>query len=161
LSLLFVCAGDPPLKKVTAAATAAQRQLHPGASAVTLQRFSDWRRGKRVPHRFESVEPVLRVLIGEARRRNTPPATAGMYDIGRWWRWWSEARTASSGDATDQSPQIPSTTCPYQGLASFEATDSARFFGRARSINELVALIKKVQAASPGIVLLTGPSGAG
>jgi conflict system STAND superfamily ATPase len=160
LSLLFVCAGDPPLKKVAASASAAQRQLYPGASAVTVQRFSDWRRGKSVPQRFESVEPVLRVLIGEARRRNAAPATAGMYDIGRWRRWWSEARTAS-GDANDRSSQIPSTTCPYQGLASFGATDSARFFGRTRSINELVALIKKAHATNPGIVLVTGPSGAG
>jgi WD40 repeat protein len=161
--LLFVCAGDPPLKKVAAAASAVQRQLYPGASAVTVQRVSDWRRGSRVPQRFESVETVLRVLIGEARRRNTPPATAGIYDIERWRRWWGEARTASC-DANDRSSQrdsAPSTTCPYQGLAFFEAVDSARFFGRTRSINELVALIKKVQATNPGIVLLTGPSGAG
>jgi AAA ATPase domain len=140
---------------------AAQRQFYPGASAVTTQRISDWRRGKRVPQRFESVETMLKVLIGEARKKNTPPAMDGLYDLRRWQRWWSQARTASSADATDQAPQIPSTTCPYQGLAAFEATDSARFFGRTRSVSELVALIQKAQADNPGIVLLTGPSGAG
>ncbi|MEE6179664.1 nSTAND1 domain-containing NTPase [Mycobacterium sp. 050134] len=149
---------------MAAAASAAQQQLYPGASAVTVQRVSDWRRGSRVPQRFESVETVLRVLIGEAQRRNAPPAMAGMYDIGRWRRWWSEARTASAADATDRRPRMdgaPSTICPYQGLASFGAVDSARFFGRARTINELVALIAKVQGVNPGIVLLTGASGAG
>jgi hypothetical protein len=152
------------LKKVVTSATAAQRHRDPAASTVTRQRISDWRRGKRVPHRFESVEPVLLVLIGEARKKKTPPATDGLYDIRRWRQWWNQARTAPSADATDQSPQpesTPNTTCPYQGLSSFRTADSARFFGRARSIDELVTLINKVQAISPGIVLLTGPSGAG
>jgi WD40 repeat protein len=158
---LFVCAGNPPSKKIAASATAAQRKFYPGASAVTTQRISDWRWGKSVPRRFESIETMLRVLISEAQRRKTPPAMTGMYDIERWRRWWAEARTASSADATDQPPQIPSTVCPYQGLASFEAADSARFFGRTRSINELVALINKALSTNPGIVLVTGPSGAG
>jgi hypothetical protein len=129
-------------------------------SAVTKQRISDWRRGNRVPQRFETIDPVLRVLIGEALRRKTPPRKPGMYDIGRWRRWWSEARAASD-NAADQSPQIPSPACPYQGLSAFEATDRARFFGRTRSVEELVAFIAKVLAADPGVVLLTGPSGAG
>jgi WD40 repeat protein len=161
---LFVCAGNPPLKKVASSATAAQRQLYPGAAAVTMPRISEWRRGKSVPQRFESLEPVLRVLIGEARKKKTPPAADGMYDLRRWQRWWSDARTASSGDATDQPPQsdsASSTVCPYQGLAAFEVTDQDRFFGRARATGELVALIKKVEATDPGIVLVTGPSGAG
>jgi WD40 repeat protein len=148
------------LKKVAASATAARRQRHPEASAVTTQRISDWRRGKSVPQRWESVEPVLRVLIGETRKRSTPPAIDGLYDLRRWQRWWAEARTTSD-DTADQPPQIPETTCPYQGLAAFEATDSARFFGRTRSTGELVALINRVHATNPGIVLLTGPSGAG
>jgi WD40 repeat protein/energy-coupling factor transporter ATP-binding protein EcfA2 len=164
LSLLFVCAGDPPLKKVAASATAAQRHLYPGASEVTAQRLSDWRRGKRVPQRFESVDPVLRVLIGEAcGKKKTPPAMAGMYDLGRWRQWWEDARTASDdgGGRSRRTGSAPSPACPYQGLAAFKATDQARFFGRARSVEKLVAFIAKSQAADPGIVLLTGPSGAG
>jgi hypothetical protein len=161
LSLLLACAGDPTLSKVATSATAAQRQFHPKAPAVTMQRISNWRRGINVPHRFESFEPVLRVLIGQARRSKTPPAADGMYDIRQWRRWWDDARSASSADATGQSPQIPNGTCPYQGLASFGAADSPRFFGRTRSVNELVTLINKVHATNPGIVLLTGPSGAG
>jgi WD40 repeat protein len=162
LSLLFVCAGEPLSTTVAVSATATRRQRDPAASAVTNQRISDWRRGKSVPQRWESLEAVVRVLIGEARKKNTAPTADGLYDLRRWKQWWSQARTASSGDATDQAPQIiPETTCPYQGLASFEVTDSARFFGRARSVNELVALIAQARAADPGMVLLTGPSGAG
>jgi hypothetical protein len=160
LSKLFACAGEPTSVKVAERATVVQRQRYPGMSPVTNQRISDWRRGKSLPQRFETIDPVLRVLIKEALRRKTPPAMTGMYDIGRWRRWWSEARTASD-DAADQSPQIPSPTCPYQGLAAFEATDQARFFGRTRAVDQLVAFIGKVRAADPGVVLLTGPSGAG
>jgi hypothetical protein len=163
LSMLFACAGDPPPLKVAEWATVVQRQRYPGMSAVTKQRISDWSLGKRVPQRWESFEPVVMVLVKEAIRRKTPPAKPGMYDLGRWRRWWSEARTASD-NAAGRSPRTssaPSSTCPYQGLASFEATDQARFFGRTRAIKELVALIAQAHAADPGVVLLTGPSGAG
>jgi hypothetical protein len=160
LSLLFVCAGEPPSLKVANWATVVQRQRYPGMSAVTNQRISDWRRGKSTPQRFETIDPVLRVLIGEALRRKTPPAMTGMYDLGRWRQWWTTARTASD-NATGQAPQIPSPVCPYQGLASFETADQARFFGRTRAVEELVAFIAKVRAVDPGVVLLTGPSGAG
>ncbi|MBO0879332.1 MAG: ATP-binding protein, partial [Mycobacterium sp.] len=163
LSMLFACAGDPPPLKAAQWATVVQRQRYPGMSAVTKQRISDWSLGKRVPQRWESFEPVVMVLIKEAIRRKTPPAKPGMYDLGRWRRWWSEARTASD-NAASRSPRTssaPSTTCPYQGLASFEATDQARFFGRTRAIKELVALITQTHAPDPGIVLVTGPSGAG
>jgi hypothetical protein len=103
---------------------------------------------------------MLRVLISDAQRRKTPPAIPGLYDLRRWRQRWENARTASDS-AAGRSPRIPGTACPYQGLAAFEAADQARFFGRTRSIGELVALITKARAADPGIVLLTGPSGAG
>jgi hypothetical protein len=148
------------LQSVADSTTAAQQKFYPGANAVTTQRISDWSRGKSVPRRFESVETMLKVLIGEARKKGTPPAMPGMYDLQRWRQWWQEARTASD-DATGRPSQIPSPVCPYQGLAAFEATDQARFFGRARAVEELVAFIAKARAADPGIVLLTGPSGAG
>jgi WD40 repeat protein len=160
LSLLFVCAGEPLLQTVAVSASAAQRKLHPEESAISIARISNWRRGRSVPQRWESVEPVLKVLIGEARKKNTPPATDGMYDLRRWRQWWGQARTASDG-MTDDSPQIPETTCPYKGLAAFEAADQARFFGRVRAVDALVDLISQARAADPGIVLLTGPSGAG
>jgi hypothetical protein len=126
---------------------------------VAFQRLSDWSKGKSLPRQFESIEPAIWVLIDKAIRRKTPPAIPGLYELGQWRKWWSEARTASD-DKTDQPPQIPSPACPYQGLAAFGTTDSARFFGRTRSTDALVAFITKVRATDPGIVLLTGPSGA-
>jgi WD40 repeat protein len=128
-------------------------------SAVKNQRISDWRRGKSLPHKFESIDPLLRALIKEALHRKTRPTLPGIYDLGQWRQRWNDARYASSDDAA--TPQISSPACPYQGLAAFEATDRARFFGRTRSVEELVAFITKVRAADPGVVLLTGPSGAG
>jgi hypothetical protein len=110
LSLLFACAGEPTLSKVATSATAAQRQLHPKAPAVTEQKISNWRRGQNLPHKFESVEYVLIVLIGEARKKKTPPAMDGMYDLRRWKQWWTDARTASDDEA-DQPSRIPSSTC--------------------------------------------------
>jgi WD40 repeat protein len=143
-------------------ATAAQQRSYPGGgSPVFTQRISDWSLGKRVPQRWESFEPVARVLIREALRRKTPPTKPGMYELERWRQLWQDARTASD-DAAGRSPRTGSaSSCPYLGLAAFEATDQARFFGRTRAIEELVALITQARAADPGIVLLTGPSGAG
>jgi WD40 repeat protein len=127
---------------------------------VAFQRLSDWSKGKSLPRQFESIEPAIWVLIDKSIRRKTPPAIPGLYELGQWRKWWSEARTASD-DKTSQPPPIPVTACPYQGLAAFGTTDSARFFGRTRSTDALVAFITKVRATDPGIVLLTGPSGAG
>jgi WD40 repeat protein len=132
-------------------------------SAVAHQRFSDWCLGKSLPQRFELIESAIRALIGDALRRKTPPKIPGLYDIGQWRKWWKDARDArtTSDDKTSQPPQTPSPVCPYQGLAAFGTTDQARFFGRTRSTDKLVALITKVRTTDPGIMLLTGPSGAG
>jgi hypothetical protein len=160
LALLYACAGEPLLKTVAFSATETLRKLHPEESVISIARISHWRRGKSMPQRWGPFEAVLVVLIGEARKKGTPPPMDGLYDLRQWRQRWQDARTASD-DAADQAPQIPETTCPYKGLAAFEVADSARFFGRARSVNELVALINRVQATDPGIVLVTGPSGAG
>jgi WD40 repeat protein len=168
LSLLISCAGNPLLATVAHSATAAQQQRYPRAPAVTEAKLSNWRRGTNLPHKFESIEFVLIVLICEARKKKTPPKADRLYDLRQWKKWWTEARTArtapSPADEADGSPQpasIPATTCPYQGLAAFETTDQDRFFGRARAVEELTALITKVRTTDPGIVLLTAPSGAG
>jgi WD40 repeat protein len=130
---------------------------------VAFQRLSDWSKGKSLPRQFESIEPAIWVLIDKAIRTKTPPAIPGLYELGQWRKWWQEARDArtASDDKTGQPAQTPSPACPYQGLAAFGTTDSARFFGRTRSTDKLVAFITKVRTTDPGIMLLTGPSGAG
>jgi WD40 repeat protein len=161
LKQLFTCAGEPSSLQVAELATALQQKRYPGMAAVANQRISDWRKGKCLPQRFEFFELVVRALIGRALKRKAPPPTIpGLYDIGQWRKWWQEARTSTDTPA-DQPRSAPSTTCPYQGLAAFQTTDQARFFGRARAVKELMALITKTQSTDPGIVLLTGPSGAG
>jgi hypothetical protein len=163
LSSLIACAGNPLLKTVADSATAAQQQHYPRAPAVTEQKISNWRRGQNLPHKFESIEYVLKVLIGEARKKGTPPPIDGLYDLRQWKQWWTDARTAPSDQASGstQPDSTPSTICPYQGLDPFQTADQARFFGRTRSVEELVAFITKARAADPGVVLLTGPSGVG
>jgi Novel STAND NTPase 1 len=166
LSLLISCAGNPLLATVAQSATAAQQQRYPRAPAVTEQKLSNWRRGINLPHKFESIEFVLIVLIGEARKKKTPPKIDGLYDLRQWKKWWTEARAACTApsDEASELPQpagIPATTCPYQGLAAYQTTDQDRFFGRARAVKELMALITKVRTTDPGIVLLTAQSGAG
>jgi DNA-binding SARP family transcriptional activator/class 3 adenylate cyclase len=46
--------------------------------------------------------------------------------------------------------------CPYKGLARFEESDAANFFGRERAVAELVARL-----AETGILAVVGPSGSG
>ena len=47
-------------------------------------------------------------------------------------------------------------TCPYKGLAAFEPTDAALFFGRERLVAELVARLAGAQ-----LLAVVGPSGSG
>src|SRR5690349_9272880 len=60
---LYEAAGDPTLRRVAAAAEsrmrAAQGNRPGGASA---QRISDWKAGRNVPARFESLLPVVLTL---------------------------------------------------------------------------------------------------
>jgi WD40 repeat protein/class 3 adenylate cyclase len=50
----------------------------------------------------------------------------------------------------------PVETCPYKGLAAFEESDAAYFFGRERLIGELAA-----RTVGFGLLGLVGPSGSG
>jgi WD40 repeat protein/DNA-binding SARP family transcriptional activator len=57
---------------------------------------------------------------------------------------------ASQGSAAE------SGTCPYKGLAPFEAADAELFFGRERLVEELVGRV-----AESALVAVVGPSGSG
>ena len=46
--------------------------------------------------------------------------------------------------------------CPYKGLATFEASDAAMFFGRERLVAELIARL-----AGARMLAVVGPSGSG
>ncbi|MDQ1460786.1 MAG: hypothetical protein QOI08_2270, partial [Actinomycetota bacterium] len=51
---------------------------------------------------------------------------------------------------------IPGTTCPYKGLASFQAEDAPFFFGREAMVDDLV---RRLQLSST--LVIGGPSGSG
>ena len=63
---------------------------------------------------------------------------------------------AGAPDEADAPAVAPSNVCPYKGLAAFEASDSAHYFGRERLVAELVARL--VGSSFLGVV---GASGSG
>lgn len=156
LARLYVLAGDPPLKKVASTATSLQRRRAPTGAAVSAQRISDWRRGRSVPAKFESVLPVLQVLVAEARKRTPEPPTDGLYDLSVWSLWW----TQSQKSRTDTAVPAYSGECPYPGLAAFTESQSALYFGRSRSTTTLLDRISEARRDG-SVLVLVGMSGAG
>jgi len=166
-ALLYVTAGDPPLKRVADTVERARRQDERGRPVrAGAQRISDWRRGRNVPARFAALAVVLEVLIGEARKQRPHPPVDGLYDVAAWRRLWEEAlrtpiSTAEPAEA-EQAEEQPedSGVCPYRGLAAFQQEDSAWFFGREASTGTLVDRLGSA-AEDGGITMLVGASGAG
>lgn len=173
-ALLYAEAGNPPLKRVTETVLRSRAvDEHGRPLRVPAQRISDWRRGRNVPARFTGLAAVLAVLIGEARKRRANPVTTGLYDIDTWRSLWEAALNSPLGgplgaeSAPDGSPAPAQRTtaddigvCPYRGLAAFRQEDSAWFFGRERSTEDLLDRLRQAHAAG-GFVVLVGPSGAG
>jgi WD40 repeat protein len=53
-------------------------------------------------------------------------------------------------------PELPDTPCPYRGLDAFREEDQALFFGRQRTVAQLLELV-----AQRRLVAVVGPSGSG
>ncbi|WP_040747750.1 nSTAND1 domain-containing NTPase [Nocardia transvalensis] len=123
---------------------------------VSIQRISDWKAGRNVPAKFETLLPVLLTLIDEARKSSRPVPPA-LLDTQEWQRVW----TASN--EWDPNSEAADVLCPYLGLAAYGREDAEVFFGRTRSTAELVDLVR--DTAGPGgdggLVMLVGASGAG
>lgn len=168
-ALLYVEAGNPPLKRVTES-VARERGVDDNGRPVRVpaQRISDWRRGRNVPARFAGLAAVLRVLIGEARRRRPDPVVAGLYDMAMWRSWWEAALASPLSDSGDGNGEVVSphaagesdAVCPYRGLAAFQQSDAEWFFGRERATSDLLARIAQARTGG-GFVVLVGASGAG
>lgn len=62
----------------------------------------------------------------------------------------------SAGSPTTVRAAISGVTCPYKGLAAFEADDVSLFFGRTRQVEELVTRLQ-----SYSTLVIGGPSGSG
>lgn len=163
LRLLFATAGGPPLKKVVSDAATLTRSLGADKPA-SVQRVSDWRSGKRMPATFESVRPVLAVLIRMARALHAQPPVDGLFSMRQWEAWWRSAsavpaaRTAG-GSAEPTTPLLPDGVRPYRGLAPYRERDERLFFGRRHSVSRLVSAVLAAQGHGP--VVITGASGVG
>ncbi|MFE3545445.1 hypothetical protein ACFXK0_20985 [Nocardia sp. NPDC059177] len=144
---LYVAAGNPTLRRV--AALTERRMRGTQASTPSAQRISDWKAGRNVPARFESLLPVVLTLAELAKKaqRELPRRLADPHE---WQRLWQESVTwtAQAGDGD---------TCPFPGLRAFRAEERALFFGREQATAEFVDLVR----ATTGIVVLIGASGAG
>ncbi|MGW4354430.1 nSTAND1 domain-containing NTPase [Nocardia sp. NPDC004582] len=147
---LYASAGNPTLRRVATAAEnrmrAAQGNRPGGASA---QRISDWKAGRNVPARFESLLPVVLTLTDLARKTGRP-LSRQLADPKEWQRLWQEATTWTPEEDAEAA-------CPYPGLIAFGGENRDLFFGRARATSELVGLVR----AAAGPVVVIGASGAG
>lgn len=164
LRLLFATAGGPPLKKVVSEAATLTRSMG-GEKPASVQRVSDWRSGKRMPATFESVRPVLAVLIRMARSLHVgQPPTDGLFSMRQWETWWRSANAVPSartagGSAEPIAPALPAGVRPYRGLAPYREKDERLFFGRRHSVSALVAAV--LSAQGQGLAIVTGASGVG
>ncbi|NNH71974.1 hypothetical protein HLB23_19290 [Nocardia uniformis] len=146
---LYEAAGNPTLRRVAAAAETRMRAASGNrAGGASAQRISDWKAGRNVPARFESLLPVVLTLIDMARKDGTPlPRT--VTEPKQWQRLWQAATTWN--------PEEDESACPYLGLTSYRGENRDLFFGRAHATTELTDLVRE----ATGIVALVGASGAG
>ncbi|SDN71466.1 nSTAND1 domain-containing NTPase [Allokutzneria albata] len=154
-TLLYAEAGDPPLKRVAETIARARRVDQDGRPVrVSVQRISDWRRGRSVPARFPGFAAVLEILIGEARKQRPTPRIPGLYDLNSWRSLWE---VAASGTALAE-PDV--NVCPYRGLAPFRREDSDWYFGREQVTQDLFRMVEAARETG-GTVMVVGASGAG
>ncbi|UGT44396.1 tetratricopeptide repeat protein [Nocardia yamanashiensis] len=93
LTELFQAAGNPTLQRVARAAEERMRAARPMGErgSGTVQRVSDWRSGRNVPSRFDTLVPVLLTLF-ELTRMRADGAGAELVDLVEWERVWSAAQ---------------------------------------------------------------------
>ncbi|MFE3188597.1 NB-ARC domain-containing protein [Nocardia sp. NPDC059240] len=145
-SALYVTAGNPTLRSVVDTANARMRAARsPGDSGrSTIQRVSDWRVGRSVPARFESLAPVLLTLMDMAVRAGTPPA--GLASLSDWRTLWQDAASSAAS----------STAVPHQLPRAI--TD---FTGREEVADRLSAQLIADSTTSVAVGVITGMGGIG
>ncbi|MGV9722627.1 nSTAND1 domain-containing NTPase [Nocardia beijingensis] len=147
---LYDAADSPSLRSVAMRAQRRAQQSKGAARPVTVsaQRISDWKAGRNVPARFETLAPVL-VELGERVRRRRG-ASIELLSMPSWRALWSVAR----------SPVVEQTgtpeTVPYPGLDPYRSAVTP-LAGRARAVDELVGLVQ----GSGKYIALVGASGVG
>ncbi|MBJ8346499.1 WD40 repeat domain-containing protein [Antrihabitans sp. YC2-6] len=152
---LYIAAGDLPLRRIADAAANHPAAVRGRGSTPSAQRISDWKAGTNVPASFETLSPVLLVLIDRAKR--THAADPVLLDARRWRRMWE---AAGKPDTTTPESADTHPLCPYLGLAAYTRADADWFFGRARPTRELAGMVATA-ATQGGLTMLVGASGAG
>lgn len=152
LTRLHAAAGSPPSKSVV---RRVNLRSSPGTRAFSGQRLSDWRLGRNIPARFDSVLPLLSVLIDEAKARPTSGrADRRLYDLNEWHGAWSRARDTAPAPNPDRPP--------YRGTEPYGPRDAEIFFGRRAISADLEHLVESVRGGGgPRLVLLLGAAGSG
>ncbi|MEU6189619.1 hypothetical protein [Nocardia sp. NPDC047038] len=157
LNVLYEAAGRPSLRSLAMKAQyRAQAGRAPGGSVlVTAQRISDWKAGRNVPARFDTLYPVLLTLIDAARRRGNVTGVA--LNVREWKRLWDRVQVARTNTLRDRRKQRASAvaSCPPESLALPSGRETA-----IRSLTEMVG-----DATGGGredrVITLTGASGVG
>ncbi|MBF6229079.1 hypothetical protein IU470_28800 [Nocardia abscessus] len=115
---------------------------------VSAQRISDWKAGRNVPARFETLAPVLVELGRRARRR--AGVSVELLSMPSWRALWSMARSPVT-ERTGTSEAVP-----YPGIDPYLSA-ATPLAGRARAVDELARLVH-----GPGkYIALVGASGVG
>lgn len=104
---LFTAAGSPTLADTAGAANTS------GAHGVTAQRLSNWRSGRHLPDRFDTITPVLIWLTLRAREHHNDsglpggagpgPAVLTMRD---WYRLFTDEQSRAAAAALDLKARI-------------------------------------------------------
>ncbi|MEU7141042.1 tetratricopeptide repeat protein [Nocardia sp. NPDC046473] len=89
---LWEAAGNPTLQRVAAATEERLKGARTPAQSQrsSMQRISDWRTGRNVPSRFESLDPVLVTLISLAQQTSGPVPSV-LSNRSAWRRLWKAA----------------------------------------------------------------------
>ncbi|MEV6554345.1 tetratricopeptide repeat protein [Nocardia sp. NPDC051756] len=94
LAELWEAAGNPTLQRVAATTETRLKAARTPTQSQrsSMQRISDWRSGRNVPSRFESLDPVLVTLISLARQTSGPVPSV-LSNRSAWRRLWKAAST--------------------------------------------------------------------
>lgn len=146
LITLHDAAGRPTLRMLAAWAQARADATGTSRRAVSIsaQRISDWKSGKNLPANFESLQPVLTVLIHRVRRRGAPVAPR-LVDMRIWRKSWEDASIQVAQARTKKSSHS------LRALSSkSEKTEpsAAEVHDRTAALPELVEVVTKTDLAS-------------
>ncbi|MGW6624495.1 ATP-binding protein [Nocardia sp. NPDC055002] len=157
---LYAAGGSPPLRLLASAARTRAKSVRGSGAArsISAQRISDWKAGRNAPSRFETLLPVLLVLIDGARRRGRA-SRVELVNLRGWNQLWREAQP----QRTTRSDAGPTGVGQFLGAEPYSRAHAPLFTGRKSAIEHLVRLLNSAAngRGADRIVLLSGATGVG